>query len=81
MFTVNELEKLLAEAPAEAIIRVVAGGASTFFKKKGAQFSTTIDTGYVQVRGTVGPTPNVLSPGALIIRSDRVDFIEVTLPS
>jgi hypothetical protein len=78
MISTQDLEKLLAEAPSFAIIRIASNGASTFFKKEGAKLTSTIDVDFIQVRGMVGPTPSVLSLGAILVRPDRVDFIEVT---
>ena len=79
MYTAKELEALLADAPDHAVVRVVSHGASTCFRKKGSQLTTTISTDWVQVRGHVGPTPKQLELGAILLRVDRVDFIEVTV--
>jgi hypothetical protein len=78
MIDLSQLQSLLSEVPDGATIRVVASGASTYVMRDAIELTSEIEGDFIRIRGLVGTSPNEMTPGGLVIRADRVDFIQVT---
>ena len=75
----DDIRKLLENVPESATVRVAVDGESFYFARRGIELTTSPDGTFVQVQGKVGSAEDSMRPGAVILRPDRVDFIQMNL--
>lgn len=76
--SIDDVRSLIEQVPPGATIRVACAGESFYLARQGLELTTTPDGGIVKLQGRVGTGPRDLAVGAVIVRPDRVDFIQVT---
>ena len=75
----EDIKSLLDNVPESATVRVAVDGESFYFARRGIELTTSPDGAFLQVQGKVGSTSDSMHPGAVVLRPDRVDFIQMVL--
>ncbi len=75
--SIDDIRSLIEQVPPSATIRVACAGESFYLGRDGLELTTTPDGGFIKLQGRVGASRDDLTVGAVIVRPDRVDFIQV----
>ena len=78
-FTLKDIKDVLETVPDGATLRVGCAGESFYFAKRGMELTSSADGSFVQVQGNVGSSQESMRPGAVIVRVERVDFLQMNL--
>ncbi len=77
MISIQDINNLLSQVPQSATLRVASRGSSVYFARNGVELTSTINDDTFMIRGLIGETPASLKPGAVVIRAEHVDFVQV----
>lgn len=78
-FTLKDIKDVLDTVPEGATLRIACAGESFCFAKRGMELTSSTDGAFVQVQGNVGSSHGSMRPGAVIVRVERIDFMQMNL--
>ena len=75
----DDIKQLIENVPESATLRIASNGESFYFARRGIETTVSPDGDVVQLQGKVGSTADTMRPGAVVVRTGRIDFMQLVI--